>query len=103
MARESLPLRHLPSQASLTLVRNENRRMQFEWRAISGPALTTATALIAILVDRNLIAVPNPAPLLICIIAFAGSLSGLSSSIISAGIATAAAAPFFFNHRAPPR
>jgi PAS domain-containing protein len=76
--------------------------MQFEWRAISGPALTTATALIAILVDRNLIAVPNPAPLLICIIAFAGSLSGLRSSIISAAIATAAAALFFFNHRATP-
>ena len=29
--------------------------MQFDWRAISGPALTTTTALIAILVDRYLI------------------------------------------------
>jgi PAS domain-containing protein len=76
--------------------------MQFDCRAISGPALTTATALIAILVDRNLIAVPNPAPLLICIVAFAGSLSGLTSGLISAAIATAASALFFFNHRATP-
>jgi PAS domain-containing protein len=76
--------------------------MQFDWRATSGPALTTATALIAILVDRNFIAVPNPAPLLICIVAFAGSLSGLTSSMISAAIATAASALFFFNHRATP-
>ena len=48
--------------------------MQFDWRAISGPALTAATALIAILVDRHFIAVPNPAPLFVCIVAFAGSL-----------------------------
>jgi PAS domain-containing protein len=102
MARESLPLTQLPSWASLTLVENEKRRMRFDWRATSGPALTTATALIAILVDRNFIAVPNPAPLLICIVAFAGSLSGLTSSLISAAIATAASALFFFNHRATP-
>jgi PAS domain-containing protein len=102
MARESLPLTQLPSWASLTLVENEKRRMRFDWRATSGPALTTATALIAILVDRNFIAVPNPAPLLICIVAFAGSLSGLTSSLISAAIAAAASALFFFNHRATP-
>jgi PAS domain-containing protein len=76
--------------------------MQFDWRAISGPALTTATALIAILVDRTLIAVPNPAPLLVCIIAFAGSLSGLASGLGSAAIATVSLAVFFLNHRATP-
>ena len=76
--------------------------MRFDWRAISGPALTATTALIAIVVDRHFIAVPNPAPLLICIVAFAGSLSGLTSSLISAAIATAASALFFFNHRATP-
>src|ERR1017187_2408899 len=76
--------------------------MQFDWRAISGPALTAATALIAILVDRNFIAVPNPAPLLVCIVAFAGSLSGLASGMVSAGIAVAASALFFLNHRATP-
>jgi len=74
--------------------------MQFDWRAISGPVLTTATALIAILADRTLIAVPNPAPLLVCIVAFAGSLSGLASGMVSAVIAVAASALFFLNHRA---
>src|SRR3984893_8708553 len=102
IVRERLPLAQPSSYASLTLVENENKCMRLDWRAISGPALTTATALIAILVDRNLIAVPNPAPLLICIVAFAGSLSGLTSSMISAAIAAAAAALFFFNHRATP-
>jgi PAS domain-containing protein len=76
--------------------------MQCDWRAISGPALTTATALIAILVDRYYIAVPNPAPLFVCIVAFAASLSGLASGMISAAIAVASSALFFFNHRVMP-
>jgi PAS domain-containing protein len=76
--------------------------MQFDWRAISGPALTAATALIAILVDRHFIAVPNPAPLFVCIVAFAASLGGLASGMITAVIAIAASALFFFNHRAVP-
>ena len=76
--------------------------MQFDWRAISGPALTTATALIAVLVDHYVIAVPNPAPLMVCIVAFAASLSGLASGMISAAIAVAACALFFLNHRATP-
>jgi PAS domain-containing protein len=76
--------------------------MQFDWRAISGPALTTATALIAILVDHAFIAVPNPAPLFVCIVAFAGSLSGLASGMVSAAIAVASSALFFLNHRATP-
>ena len=73
--------------------------MRFDWRAISGPALTTATALIAILVDRQFVAVPNPAPLFVCIVAFAGSLSGLASGLISAAIAVGFSALFFLNHR----
>ena len=76
--------------------------MQFDWRAISGPALTAATALIAIVVDRHFIAVPNPAPLFVCIVALAGSLSGLASGMISATIAVASSALFFLNHRAVP-
>jgi PAS domain-containing protein len=76
--------------------------MQFDWRAISGPALTTATALVAILVDRNFVTVPNPAPLFVCIVAFAGSLSGLASGMVSAAIAVVASAVFFLNHRAVP-
>jgi hypothetical protein len=39
--------------------------MQFDWRPISGPVLTTATALAAILVDRHLLALSNPAPLFV--------------------------------------
>jgi len=74
--------------------------MQFDWRALSGPALTATTALIAILVDRSLLAVPNPAPLFVCIVAFAGSLSGLASGMTSAALAVVGSALFFFNHRA---
>ena len=74
--------------------------MHFDWRAISGPALTTMAALIAIIVDRNFVAVPGPAPLFVCIIAFAGSLSGLASATASAAIAIVASALFFLHHRA---
>jgi PAS domain-containing protein len=76
--------------------------MQFDWRAISGPALTAATALIAIYVDRRFVAVPNPAPLFVCIVAFAASLSGLASGMTSAALAVASSALFFLNHRATP-
>src|SRR6202167_4687617 len=74
--------------------------MQFDWRAISGPALTIVTALIAVVVDRHFAIVPNPAPLFICIVAFAASLSGLASGIVSAVIAVGCAALFFLNHHA---
>jgi PAS domain-containing protein len=76
--------------------------MQLDWRAITGPALTTATALIAIVVDRHFIAVPNPAPLFVCIVALASCLSGLGSGMISAAIAVVSSAVFFLNHRATP-
>ena len=76
--------------------------MQFNWRAILGPALTTATALIAFSVDRHVIAVPNPAPLFVCIVALASSISGLASGLISAAIAVISSALFFLNHRALP-
>ena len=76
--------------------------MQFDWRAISGPALTTATALIAFFVDRHVIAVPNPAPLFVCIVAFAASVSGLASGLISAAVSVVFSALFFLNHRAMP-
>ena len=76
--------------------------MQIDWRALCGPAFTTAVALIAIYVDRSVIAVPNPAPLFVCIVAFAASLSGLASGMISAVIAVTSSALFFLNHRAMP-
>ena len=72
--------------------------MQFDWRAISGPALTIATALIAIVVDRYFIVVPSPTPLFICIVAFAASISGLASGMISAAIAVGCAAAFSLSH-----
>ena len=76
--------------------------MQFDWRALSGPALTAATALIAFFVDRHLVAVPNPAPLFVCIVAFAASLSGTASGLVSAAISVVASALFFLNQRAAP-
>ena len=76
--------------------------MQFDWRAISGPALTTATALIAFYVDRHFVAAPNPAPLFVCIVALASSVSGTTSGMISAVIAVMSSALFFLNHRATP-
>ena len=76
--------------------------MQLNWRAISGPALTTATALLAFLVDRHFVPVPNPAPLFVCIVALAASVSGIVSGMASAVIAVASSALFFLNHRAAP-
>lgn len=76
--------------------------MQIDWRAICGPALATATALIAITADGKLVSVPNPAPLFVCIVAFAASLSGLASGMVSATIAVTSSALFFLHHRATP-
>ena len=76
--------------------------MQLNWRAISGPALTTATALLAFLVDRHFFPIPNPAPLFVCIVALAASVNGIVSGMASAVIAVAASALFFLNHRAAP-
>ena len=76
--------------------------MRFNWRAICGPGLTAATALIAILLDRRFAAIPNPASLFVCIVAFAGSLSGLTSGLVSAAFAVAGSALFYLHHRAVP-
>jgi PAS domain-containing protein len=76
--------------------------MQLDWRAISGPALTIATALTAFVVDRHFVAVPNPAPLFVCIVALAASISGIALGLISAVIAVASSALFFLDHRAVP-
>ncbi|WP_024514014.1 PAS-domain containing protein [Bradyrhizobium sp. Tv2a-2] len=76
--------------------------MQFDGRAISGPVLAAATTLAAIAIDRGLIGVPNPAPLLVLIVALAGSWSGFRSGLISAGIAIVGSALFFLDHRATP-
>jgi PAS domain-containing protein len=55
-----------------------------------------------VLVDDHIYGVPNPAPLLVCIVAFAGSLSGLRSATVSAAIAIIGSALFFLDHRAAP-
>src|SRR3984957_10729036 len=76
--------------------------MQFDWRAISGPALTAATTGIAVVIARHFVTVPSPAPLFICIVAFAASFSGLASGMASAAVAVGGAALFFLNHHATP-
>ncbi|HMM89985.1 PAS-domain containing protein [Bradyrhizobium sp.] len=76
--------------------------MQLNWQAISGPALTTATALAAFLLDRLVIPVPNPAPLFVCIVALVASVGGIASGMVSAAIAVGSSAMFFLNHRAAP-
>jgi PAS domain-containing protein len=76
--------------------------MQLNWRTISGPTLTTATAVLAFLVDRQFFPIPTPAPLFVCIVALAASVSGIVSGMASAVIAVTASALFFLNHRAAP-
>ncbi|OKO75560.1 PAS-domain containing protein [Bradyrhizobium sp. AS23.2] len=75
--------------------------MRFGWRAICGPALTAAIALLAILLDRY-VAVPSPAPLFVCSVALAGALSGFTSAMTGAALAVIGAALFVLNHRAVP-
>ncbi|EJN12958.1 hypothetical protein PMI42_03571 [Bradyrhizobium sp. YR681] len=72
--------------------------MRFGWRAISGPVLTVAMTLLAILLDRS-VHIPSPAPLLVCIVALSGALSGFASAVTSAALAVAGAALFFAGHR----
>jgi len=75
--------------------------MQFNWRAMSGPAFMATMALLAIVADRDLKGVPDLAPLFICIVAFAGSLSGVASAATSAAIAIGGSALFLFNRTTP--
>ncbi|UQR64789.1 PAS-domain containing protein [Bradyrhizobium sp. C-145] len=71
--------------------------MRFGWRAISGPVLTAATLLLAMLFDR-VVPTPSPAPLLVCLVALAGALSGLASAMTSAAVAVIGAGLLFLNH-----
>jgi PAS domain-containing protein len=73
--------------------------MRFRWRAISGPTLTAATALLAIVVDGHL---PALAPLYVCIVALAGSLSGFASALGSATVALIGAALLALSHHTMP-
>jgi len=71
--------------------------MRFDWRTTSGPALTTATALIAAFAHHHLSFTADPAPLFVCVVAFASSLSGILSGLISALIAVGGSALLFNN------
>jgi PAS domain-containing protein len=75
--------------------------MQFSWRAMSGPALTAATALLAVLADHDLKGEAHLAPLMVCIVALAGSFSGLASAATSAAIAIGCSALLLFNRTGP--
>ena len=68
--------------------------MRFDWRTIIGPALATLVAIASIFVDRNIFAIPNPAVLYVCMVAFAALLSGTASGLITAGVAVLASALF---------
>ncbi len=70
--------------------------MRFGWRAISGPVLTAATLLLAMLLER-IVPLPSPAPLFVCIVALAGALSGLASAMITAAAAVISAALLFLD------
>jgi PAS domain-containing protein len=74
--------------------------MQFSWRAISGPALMAAMALLPVLADHYHKGPLYPAPLFVCIVAFAGSLSGLASAATSAAIAIGSTSLFLFDRSA---
>ena len=76
--------------------------MQFDGCAISGPVLAAATTLAAIAIDRHLIGVPDPAPLLVLIVALAGSCSGFRSGLISAAVGIVGSALFLLDQRATP-
>jgi PAS domain-containing protein len=76
--------------------------MQLDRRTIAGPVLAATITIAAFALDRTVLAVPNPAPLLVCIVAFAGSLSGIASASVSAAIAIIGSALFFLDHRASP-
>jgi PAS domain-containing protein len=91
-------IRHAPA----LIPASDENGMQLNWRAISGPALTTATAFAAFLLDRYVVPIPNPAPLFVCIVALAASVSGTVSGMASAVISVAASALFFLNHHAAP-
>lgn len=70
--------------------------MRFGWRAISGPALTAATLLLAMLLER-VVPLSSPAPLLVGIVALSGVLSGLASAMITAASAVIGAALLFLH------
>jgi len=72
--------------------------MQFDWRAMFGPSVTAVVALSALAVDSTLLDIPDLGPLFVCVVALAGSLSGLASGLTSAAIAVASTALLYSSH-----
>lgn len=75
--------------------------MRFGWRAIFGPVLTAAIALLAIMFDHHAPA-HALAPLFVCIVALAGSLSGFASALATAAIAVMGATVLALSQRTTP-
>jgi PAS domain-containing protein len=87
-------------EAGLSSFTLREQAMRFDWRTIIGPALATLVAITSIFVDRNIIAVSTPAALYVCVVALAASLSGITSGLLTAGVAVAASALFLAGHDA---
>ncbi len=75
--------------------------MRIDWRALFGPVMTATTSLAAIIIDHNVVALPNPAPLQVCLVAITAALSGVGSGLVSAVIAVAGTALFLLHHGHP--
>ena len=76
--------------------------MQFGWRAVSGPAIATAGASIALVADGHFPVVADLAPLLVCVAALSAALSGIAFGLISAVIAVIVTALLVRDHGAAP-
>jgi PAS domain-containing protein len=76
--------------------------MQFDWRAISGPALSIATVSAAMVLDRNILTVSDLAPLFVGIAAISAALGGITPGLISALIALAFTALSELGHGSAP-
>src|SRR4051794_32147355 len=95
LATETSPhMQPLVIEPELSSFGIREQAMRFDWQTITGPALATLVAIASIFVDRNIIAIPNPAALYVCIVAFAALLSGTASGLITAGVAVLASALF---------
>jgi signal transduction histidine kinase len=74
---------------------NISRRPTTPLRLAAGPVLTLAAIAAIELIDRFVIAIPNPAVLYLTAVVFAAFYSGLLSALASAGLTLLYAAVFF--------
>jgi len=76
--------------------------MLVDWRSVWGPVLMVMAAALAFIFDRLVIGLPNPAPVFICLVAFATASSGFVAGLVTAALSVLGAAIFFFNRRQMP-